>query len=326
MCDCEKTLIDRGYELGECVGRGSTADCFYVTHKNFRGVRFIAKIITGLDDKRKDVFAKIFQEEVNILTHIDHPNIVRCYDYFNDQYNHYIILEGCDKGNLAMIQAANPGLIQEKFLTFARQICSAVASIHHLGIAHMDIKPGNIFVNAYNQVKLADFGFSVCMKGKQTISKYIGSRFFMDPEVVKGENYDPFKADVYSLGMTLFVLSDPKFSKVKLDPEDIPAGIMKAALSLGEVGQIIISCINPDPTQRPTAQELENKFIQLENSTLHRLHNDIFMHQCTLVKPKISRRLSFANSSKAHTSTSMKVFAPAAPVAVMRLHHKSMIL
>ena len=82
MGDYERTLREHGYKLGECVGKGSTSDCFFLTHKNFPGMRFIAKIITGLDDKSKEAFARIFQEEVNILTHIDHPNIVRCYDYF----------------------------------------------------------------------------------------------------------------------------------------------------------------------------------------------------------------------------------------------------
>ena len=216
----------------------------------------------------------------------------------------------------------DPSFIQDRFFTVAHQITNALMKLHSLGIAHLDIKPGNIFVNKYNQIKLADFGFSVCMKGEKTISKRVGSRLFMAPEVVMGQTYDPFMADIYSLGVTLFVLLRSQNLRLKqADAFELQTEIVKECLKLGELGEIIAKCVALDPKARPTAAELEKSFSKFEQNECRKIHNESNpqsngFHHCTLIRPKVGKRLSFSKSNRTANTTSLKIMAPVFPHAI----------
>ena len=90
-----------------------------------------------------------------------------------------------------------------------KQICRGVRDLHKNGIAHLDIKPENILIDANGNAALCDFGCSYFSKKERIISgiKGRGTVKYSAPEVINSDEYDPFKADIYSLGILLHVIA-----------------------------------------------------------------------------------------------------------------------
>ena len=261
----EVELEKRGYILGPYIAKGATCDCFYVQSKLFPNVCFICKVISWFSAQEKAVYSEYFKEEVELLSQLDNPGIVRCYDYFQTDNYLYIILEGCENGSLWHLITQNPEYVQKNAVYYGLQIACALVYCHQLRIAHLDIKPGNLFVTKYDKVKLGDFGASVTLTEKQTkISKKAGTRFYMAPEVLLGP-YDPFKADIYSFGVTLFLMVKRVGSASTFDIQYFHKIIMEECLELGELGVIIQQCVQLNPSDRPDAMTLEMMLSSLHN-------------------------------------------------------------
>lgn len=86
------------------------------------------------------------------------------------------------------------------------QICQAISYCHSKNIAHRDLKLENILIDDDNNVKVIDFGFSICVKPDQTLNIFCGTPSYMAPEIVSKRNYKGFATDVWALGILLFAL------------------------------------------------------------------------------------------------------------------------
>ena len=258
--DFETTLKRHGYKLGQFIGKGSTADCFFVTTDKFPGVKFICKVIQTYTYNHKMNASKQFQEELKILSLIDHPNILRCYEFFEDKTTMFLILEYCDKGSLSKLIKKDKQFVEANFTSFAYQLSSALVSCHLHHVVHLDIKPANIFINGYNKLKLGDFGSSLHLNSLQEkTNRRAGTKAFMAPEVGLGSDYDPYKADIYSYGVTLLMAKKPFSLPARVDTFTLNKLLMDQCNDLGEIGQLIQQCISMNPEERPTALFLEEK-------------------------------------------------------------------
>ena len=268
-------LRKHGYTLGRFLGKGSTADCFEVYSSTFQNRNFACKIIDIFPPERKESIIKVFTDEVKLLSELDHPNIIRCYDFFQEHTSLYIILEYCEYGTINHLLCSQPDLVRANYLQYAIEIVDALLNCHTHNVAHLDIKPQNIFVNKYNKTKLSDFGFSKVVKPGDMITKRIGSKFFMAPEIGNGP-YDPFKADIYSLGITLLFLADPYFYKQCTFGHFIDDTI-HIAQNLGEFGLIIIDCLRKDPRLRPTIYDVFNRLssLRIDETKKKVIHNPL---------------------------------------------------
>ncbi len=155
---------------------------------------------------------KQFNEEVKILKKIDHPNVIRLHEVYEDKNDIYLIMEECNGGSLFERIFNNYSLrkfISEKNIArIFKQIIDALNYCHLQGICHRDIKPENIiFLNKDDNspIKLIDFGLGKISDDnlKRMISK-VGSPQYTSPEVLDGE-YD-FKCDIWSAGVILYNL------------------------------------------------------------------------------------------------------------------------
>ena len=255
MTYIDSSLKAHGYRLGSFVGKGATADCFVVQSYQFPDKQFVCKVIDPLPvEARKSIF-KAVQNEVNILAHLDHPNIIRCYDFFEENGMIFLILEYCQNGQLTKDIFRYHSVDNIRLYNFAIQITEALTYIHLRDIAHLDIKPANIFLSEYNKIKLSDFGCSVHISHGQTISNHVGSKFFRAPETFDGV-YDPFKADMFSLGVTFMCMAKREFYLKIAHFEDYLSIIQSESQDLGEFGKIIRECINMDPSKRPDPFEV----------------------------------------------------------------------
>lgn len=186
------TLINHGYEYKRTLGKGSFSSVILCNSRKY-GQNFAIKIV------RKTDMAKY---EFNTTISLFHKNIIKIYDNFEDELFQYFIMEYCSKGTLEQ----QGKLSDDKFILYAKQILKAVSYCHSQGIAHRDIKPENIFLNEYDQIKLADFGLAKKFDDQKSAER-CGTLMFFSPEMIQSKPICPFKADIWALGITLFYMA-----------------------------------------------------------------------------------------------------------------------
>lgn len=244
------------YRFTQLIGHGGFAEVFLVTHLKVMR-QYVAKVMTvGSDDMEHRW--KVFDAEVSALSRLEHPNIVRLYDHFCIKRQFYMILEYCSAGSLHEEIYHTDGLAMERFLRLSKQIVSALCYCHDFGIAHRDIKPGNILLDAYGNAKLADFGLSY--QGDVCRSQ-AGSIAYTAPEIFEKRPHDPKAGDVWALGV-VFAMMATGASPWRCDC----VGALKKLISTGKyqlqrdvpdaLADLISRMIVVNPAQRLTMREV----------------------------------------------------------------------
>ena len=144
-------------------------------------------------------------EEVAILNQLDHPNIVKYYETYDDQKYIYLVMEYIHGFQLfEMITAQENQTFTEQIAAgYMKSLFQAVNHCHAVDVIHRDIKPENIMITKEGSVRLIDFGLSKASKNKN-LSTVAGTPYYMAPEVLEG-SYGQ-KADLWSLGVLLYTL------------------------------------------------------------------------------------------------------------------------
>jgi serine/threonine protein kinase len=122
-------------------------------------------------------FREQFQHESRLMSRLHHPNVVRFYGaHLGEEGKNKALLvtEFCSKGSLHdLIQQKAEEVQRSKFFELASDIAKGMQFIHAKGLIHRDLKPDNVLVNAYNEVKLCDFGLSKLVKGDASTAAMI---------------------------------------------------------------------------------------------------------------------------------------------------------
>ena len=150
------------------------------------------------------------KNEVNILSTIDHPNIVKLYEYFDEEYFFHIVTEFCGGGELFDRVIQNGRINEADVVRYMKTMISSINHLHKIGICHRDIKPQNFIFESElpdAQLKLIDFGLAHKFQQKKrkstasNLTSFAGTSFYTAPEIVKG-SYDS-KCDIWSLGVIM---------------------------------------------------------------------------------------------------------------------------
>ena len=146
---------------------------------------------------------EIIYNEIGIHSRLNHKNIIKLYNVYEDKKQIKIIMEYALNGNLFdKIKKEKKGFSEKKSFTYFIQILNAINFLHKNNIIHRDIKPENILLDKNNNLKLCDFGWSKEINvGKR--STFCGTVEYMAPEIIDNENYD-FSVDIWSLGILLY--------------------------------------------------------------------------------------------------------------------------
>lgn len=150
---------------------------------------------------------ELLKEEVGILSRLDHPNIVRYYETFDDVKYMYIVMEYCNGGELLdrLTFQDRKSFTEAEAARIMKKLFRAINHCHASGVIHRDIKPENIMYGKDGEVKLIDFGLSKIVKSKNSSLKTMaGTPFYMAPEVIKGEYSS--QCDSWSLGVLMYFL------------------------------------------------------------------------------------------------------------------------
>lgn len=146
--------------------------------------------------------------EITVLQNVNHPNIVKLYDYFETSNEVYIIMEYIKGGTLMDFISKNKGHItEEQSKEIIYYALKAIEYLHTFNICHRDIKPENIMFNedgVFNTLKIIDFGLSTKIEVKEE-KGFCGTVMYMAPESLFGLNYSK-EIDLWSLGIVLFML------------------------------------------------------------------------------------------------------------------------
>jgi len=216
-------MIDAIYkEKFICITKDSLTDFYHI--KKLLGEGGFGKVYKVQNKKTQEYFAckkvsKInlinlekFKTEINILSSIDHPNIVKLYQIYESNRSLYLIMELCEGGELLKKiteKAMNNNIYTEKEAAeIIREIISGIEYCHNQGICHRDLKPENIlylYDNAEknNPLKVIDFGLSKHFKVHKLTSR-VGSVHYISPEVL--QNAYTEKCDIWSGGVMLYLL------------------------------------------------------------------------------------------------------------------------
>ena len=193
------------YEVIRELGRGSFAVVRLVKHK-LTGVIRAMKAIRKTDDEELE---KDIVNEINILMKLDHPNIVKIFEFYISETKYYLITEYCPCGSLFNFINNNDGPFTEIQASYImHQLLSAVNYCHKMKIIHRDIKPENILINknqnGFVEIKLCDFGTSLKFHRGDVQNKLVGSIYYIAPEVFK-KKYNS-KCDIWSCGVIMYIL------------------------------------------------------------------------------------------------------------------------
>jgi calcium/calmodulin-dependent protein kinase I len=148
------------------------------------------------------------RREVSILQKLNHPNIVKVYDFFEEPERFYVVLEFLAGGEL-FDRIVEKSVYNEKE---ARDVfvlvLNALKHCHDQNIAHRDLKPENLLLASKNndaEVKIADFGFAKKNTASNTLATQCGTPGYVAPEIIEGKEYD-VACDMWSMGVILYVL------------------------------------------------------------------------------------------------------------------------
>jgi CheY-like chemotaxis protein len=199
-----------GDQIGECVivdtlAWGKSSVLYKVLERPENDV-YAMKLLTRYSLDFKDV-VKRFEHEIEIMSSIDHPNIVKYYKMGNYDHCPYILMEYFLGINLeeSLVTMGIPSF--ETVLDVAKSMASALGELHKSGIIHRDIKLKNIMIGTdYDTIKLTDFGIARWLGEADHITRdgfIVGTPIYMAPEVFIGDA-SSVQSDIYSYGITLY--------------------------------------------------------------------------------------------------------------------------
>ena len=250
--------VVRDYVIQRQIANGSTCVVFEAADCN-SGKLFALKVMSREDMMQKGLMPKI-EREISVMRSIDHVNICKCYETFEQDDLIFLVLEHCPGDDLLKRvlsgKMKNIGDVKHVFL----QICHAVKYLHDMGIAHGDIKPENVLVDDHGLVKLTDFGY--CHTSYEgTNDDKSGTLLYAAPELFIDGIFRPMRADMWSLGVTLFSMATGQFPFPDGDDAYTVRQILKGNLLFPremnlDVKNLVKKLLVLDPTRRLTIDEV----------------------------------------------------------------------
>ena len=270
------------YTCIDVLGCGSTSIVVLVEEKNTKK-RYSAKIIAVADVEPRKLLHSI-DKEIAVLQEVDHPNIIKIRGSFeirNDKEEEFIviIMEYCGKGDLLTLAIHHKIRSENQMKMILLGFLQSIKYLHGRGISHGDIKSENILINSKNIAKLCDFGYcrTTFMAGDESKN---GTLYYAAPELFRKGSFDPFKTDIYAIGITLYSLFELQFPFKDGDQHYIVRQIVSNQLSFRsgmnkKLKNLILKCTNKDPLCRPTIDDIINdEYFDIEGKNLAKKNNN----------------------------------------------------
>jgi calcium-dependent protein kinase len=281
----KENLINQAYgsydkhyaTIGAPLGEGSYGQVFRAKHLKSSQIRAMKVIKKHNKNDDQEII-----NEINILKTIDHPKVVKIFEFFLSDKEYYLITEMCSEGELftdITQRHADEPYKEDAAAFLIHQIFSALFYCHSKNIVHRDLKPENIMIekrekNDFHMIKLIDFGTAKIFEKNKVEKRIIGSSYYIAPEVLWGSYNE--KCDLWSCGVILYILlsgvppfagkdEDEIFEKIKIGKFDLFSGVWKNTSK--EAKDLIKSLLTKNTKVRLSAEQALNNIWFLKFKT-----------------------------------------------------------
>ncbi|CAF0980153.1 unnamed protein product [Adineta ricciae] len=210
-------LVDDGslelrYEILNKLGKGSFGTVYRVQNKVTDVFYAVKTIPKKLGNKSKSFS---LDNEVKLLTEVNHPNLIRLHEVLESPQNLYLIIELCEGGELGGYVKSNGSLPEQTVKQIMTKLINALHYLHKIDVVHRDLKLENILLKTIPlsktdefDIRITDFGLSSKKSVTSTDSlfnDYCGTPLYMAPEILENKNYSAL-CDVWAMGIIMFYL------------------------------------------------------------------------------------------------------------------------
>lgn len=255
------------YLLTEWVGKGTTGNVFRALHPTLH-IPVAIKVLHDIRGASTELQMQL-KAEARLLARLNHPQIVRVYDFEAHPRYPYLVLEHVNGPTLAELIEQSGRVQPSPAVRIVRQLAHALAAAHRLGVVHRDIKPANVLLTRLGEVKLADLGLATVRRnsllqeeGPVPADARVGTACYIAPELLESNSGADERSDIYSLGATFYhaLTGLPPFRATSVwqvmeqvrkapppDPRDLVPNIPSA------LAELVMRMLAKDPTARPVS-------------------------------------------------------------------------
>lgn len=261
--------INEFYDLsdGEELGRGISGSVSTVRHKD-TGMIFACKTLDKMMVSENELAA--LKQEIAFMATLDHPNILRLYEYFETKHTIFLVMHLCKGGELLDRLHAQKGsrYTEKQACKYVKEMLGAIRYCHENNIVHRDLKLENFLLDtddSNSSLKLIDFGLSAYFEKSKLLQKAVGTPYYVAPEVLR--NAYTSACDIWSLGVISYMLvsglapfwgkTDVEiFRRVRNGTWSFEPRVFKKVSP--QAKGFIKSCLNINYEERPTAAQLQD--------------------------------------------------------------------
>ncbi|XP_036782315.1 aurora kinase C isoform X1 [Manis pentadactyla] len=252
------------FEIGRPLGKGKFGNVYLARLKESHFI--VALKVLFKSQIGKEGLEHQLRREIEIQSHLQHPNILCLYNYFHDARRVYLILEYAPRGELYKELQKSHTLDEQRAATIMEELADALTYCHKKRVIHRDIKPENLLLGFRGEVKIADFGWSVHTPSLRR-KTMCGTLDYLPPEMIEGRTYNE-NVDLWCIGVLCYELlvGNPPFESsshsetyrriLKVDvrfPPSIPSGAQ----------DLISRLLRYQPSERlPLARILDHPWVQ----------------------------------------------------------------
>jgi serine/threonine protein kinase len=222
-------------EVLALVGEGGMGAVYKARQANID--RLVALKVLAFDPIDHPSFAERFRREARVLARLDHPNVVKLFDFGERDGLFFLLLEFVDGTNLRAL--LREGLLEPRqALAIVPQICEALQFAHDEGVVHRDIKPENVLIDAKGRVKIADFGLAKLVHADlrdaslTEVGQVMGTPAYMAPEQLRGDAGVDHRADIFSLGVVFYEMLTGNLPRGNFE---LPSKTIRVDVKLDEI-------------------------------------------------------------------------------------------